>query len=347
MHYRLNAKLYMDLARKEVADFVGADVDNLFLVPNATTALNCVVKSYPFAKGDAILDTTWTYGSVYLLCEDLTTRIRPDVERVKLELTFPCSGPEEIIKKYEETFQKHPNIKMAVIDHITSPSSVVLPIKELVELCHRHGALAVIDGAHSVGQIPLNLTELGADFFTSNLHKWCYCPRGSALLYCAPQHTSWLHPTNTSWHLGGSLDMEFFDLGTRDHVPFYCARNAIQFYKALGGMEKIVGYTTGLAEQAKQLFEKDLGLTHLDIPASMEAPNMKMLKLPPFRDFPYCPENTWKLMEALFGNTKIFGILTPVEGAFYFRYSVQIYNDMDDIRAAADVIKAFMRKHAA
>ncbi|XP_005111184.3 hercynylcysteine sulfoxide lyase [Aplysia californica] len=231
-------------------------------------------------------------------------------------------------------------------DHITCPASVVMPIKELVELCRRYGVLSAIDGAHSVGQIPLDLTELGADFYTSNLYKWCFTPRGSALFYCAPEHT-WLHPLVTSWHLGGSQDMEFFELGTRDLLPFYCARNAIQFYKALGGVEKIVGYTSELAEKARQLFETELGLTHLDMPASMEAPNMKMLKLPPFRDFPCRDENTWSLMEAIFGNTKVFGILSAVEGDFYFRYSVQIYNDMDDIHAAADVLKAFIQKHAA
>ncbi|CAL1535088.1 unnamed protein product [Lymnaea stagnalis] len=343
--FRLNCKYYFDKSRKAVADFIGADVDNLMLVDNATTALNTAVKSYPFKAGDALLDTDQTYGSIHNLCGDFTSRLRPDVERVKVKIEFPIESEDDIIRKYEEIFQKHPNIKVVIIDHITSPSSIVMPVKQLAVLCHSKGALAFIDGAHSIGQVPIDLKDIGADIYTTNVHKWGYAPRGSAVLWFDSKHAGWINPPNTSWYIGDTLENQFFDQGTRDHVPYICARHSLDFYNAIGGIEKIIEYTSDLADQAKELMVKELGFKPLPIPQSLESPNLRLVKLPSFPKYPATEAGMTELQKAIFGGSNVFGILALVNGDIYFRYSVQIYNDIDDFKAFVDLFKKFVYKN--
>ncbi|BFZ05758.1 hypothetical protein BsWGS_08796 [Bradybaena similaris] len=340
--FRITAKYYMDKARQEVADFVGADVKDLLLVSNATTAINNIVKSFPFKPGDALLDTSLTYGEVKNLCADFTSRLRPDVRRIILQLHFPIESADDIIQKYEEILKQNPEIKMVILDHITSPTSIVMPIERIIDICHKHGAVVLVDGAHAIGQISLNMKTIGADVYISNLHKWCFAPRGVAFLWFDSKHVGWIHPSNTSWQVGLSLDKQFFDQGTRDHSPLICARHALQFYMGIGGMDKIVGYTRQLADTAMEIFTSELGLEAIQIPESLQAPNMRLVKLPAFAKFPCTEANTWPLHQALFGGTKVFGLLVCISGAHYLRYSIQIYNDLEDVREVAKVIQDFI-----
>uniref|UniRef100_A0A0B7B5C9 Aminotransferase class V domain-containing protein n=1 Tax=Arion vulgaris TaxID=1028688 RepID=A0A0B7B5C9_9EUPU len=339
--FRLNAKYYVDKTRQTVADFVGADVQNVLLVSNATTAINTVVKCCPFKSGQAILDTSLTYGAVQNLCLDFTSRIRPDVQRVCLQLDFPIESEDYIIQKYKEILEQHPEIKLVILDHITSPTSILMPVKKLVDICHQHGAVVVIDGAHTIGHLPINVKELGADIYTSNLHKWAYAPRGSAFLWYDSKHAGWILPENTSWQMGLALDKQFFDQGTRDHISLICARHALQFYEAIGGMDKIVGYTSDLAKKAKEIFVKEVGLEDV-LPESLEAPGLRSVRFPTLPKFPCSESNVWSLHKALFGNSNVFGIIYAISGAYYLRYSIQIYNDLDDVKAIAKVIKDFL-----
>ncbi|GFR99628.1 cysteine desulfurase [Elysia marginata] len=340
---RLNAKRYYDQARSALAKFVGARVENLQLAVNATQAINCVVRSFPFNSGDGLLNCSYTYGAITNLCEDFTSRIRPDVENIVVQLAFPPTSEDSVVEKYEDILNKHPNIKMAIIDHITSPSSVVMPLKKLVDLCHSRGVKVVVDGAHCLGQMSLNLEEHGAEAYVANAHKWLYTPRGCAILYLSQDSHTWARPPATSWHFTGPLDMQFFDQGTQDHVPFICARHGLEFYEALGGMDRIVGYTRAVAEEAVQLIEREVGLKPAKIPKSMEAPNLRMLEFPPLKAFPYSVENLWKLHRALFGDMSVFGLVVPVDGKFYLRISVQVYTSKEDIAALVQVLKKFFQ----
>ena len=85
----------------------------------------------------------------------------------------------------EQQLSAAPHIKFALLDHITSPTAVVLPIARLCAICRAHGVRVMVDGAHAPGNMlpNLDIPSIGADWYTGNLHKWCFTPKGSAFLW--------------------------------------------------------------------------------------------------------------------------------------------------------------------
>ncbi|KAJ8299890.1 hypothetical protein KUTeg_021409, partial [Tegillarca granosa] len=112
---------------------------------------------------------------------------------------------------------------------------MVLPVKRLTQLCKQYGVLSMIDGAHAPGQLPLNIPDLDADFYTGNFHKWVYTPRGCAILWIKKEHHDWVAPLVTSHNYQRGNFLSFFMQGTRDDTPYICVPEALKFYKDMGG----------------------------------------------------------------------------------------------------------------
>lgn len=153
-------------------DFVGANIENMVFVINATTGMNAAIKSILFKAGDVILATDQTYNAVKKICLQGTSRL----EGVEVTfMTIPIESHEAVVSKYREQLAANKNIKLAVIDHISSAQAIKMPVKELIDLCHEHDVLVAVDGAHAPGQVPLSLEELGADFYTGcyqQIQQW-------------------------------------------------------------------------------------------------------------------------------------------------------------------------------
>lgn len=347
--FRRTAKGYWLDARKAAAEFVGADSEDVVFVSNATTGVNAVLRSLKLQAGDAILATTLTYGSLRNLWVDLEERIYPEgVQCLLMEIKIPILSEDQVVKQYDDFLTSHPNVKFVLIDHITSPSAILMPIAHLIPVCHKHGALVMVDGAHAPGQVQLNLNTLNADMYTGNFHKWVFTPRGSAILWIRRDHHQWVNPNNTSWLKDQSLSDQFFDQGTRDHIPFICAKYGLQFYQAIGGMEKIVEYTSKLATEGRDYLVKELGLTPLSIPPSMESPNLRLLKIPGVPSGYSSKTNkvdVQRLERDIYQNDDIQTIFDLVDGALYLRISVQIYNTMDDFVRLASVLERYLNNN--
>ncbi|ESP01547.1 hypothetical protein LOTGIDRAFT_139590, partial [Lottia gigantea] len=254
--YRKIIQKYWNDSKAALCKFVNVKhTDCMVFVENATTGTSAVLKSLKFLKGDIILGTNLTYQGVKNLVQ-YVGETREGVESRFLEITLPIKTKDDIINLYRDYLKNNKNVKIAVIDYITSPSAILMPVKEIIEVCRQHGVLTLIDGAHSPGQIELNLDELGADFFVGNLHKWLFAPRGCAILYVAKQHTDKIHVLNSSWHLYEGLNAEFINNGTRDHTPFFCAQASLNFFESIGGFEKVYGYNKKLIREGSDYLMK-------------------------------------------------------------------------------------------
>ena len=153
------------------ADFVGAKFDNIVFVQNATIGTNAVLRNLELTEDDAILITNQTFGAVKKLAREVCQSTGSKL--LVLNITYPTVDFEgsvkffidDIVQQFKEVLQKNSTIKLAVVDYIGSSNAVLYPVKELIDLYHQHNVAVFVDGAHAPGQVPLNLEELGADFF--------------------------------------------------------------------------------------------------------------------------------------------------------------------------------------
>ena len=263
-------------ARLAVAEYVGSDPDNLVFVTNATSAVNTVVKHLKLGPEDMILCTSHTYNACNKAVDSAVRRADADI--ITIDISLPIRSEQDIVDQMVETCRRNVGVRLAVIDHISSPSALVFPVAEITRRLQQLGVLVLIDGAHAPGQLDLQLDQLGADFYTGNLHKWCFAPKGSAFLWVAPAHRSSLEPLVTSHLYGGSLQDQFYMQGTMDHTAYIAAKTGIEFYDSLGGREALDAYTRPLLDWAQQMLSLALGSSILPVPASMVAPFMRVLR---------------------------------------------------------------------
>jgi len=163
----------LDESRAAMAEFLGVPVDEVVFVPNATTAINVVLRSLKFEKGDVILHLSSVYGSVEKTIEYL--RETTKVDRISLPVQYPIDD-EALVSSFQQAIRGAKsegfNVRIASFDTISSLPGVRVPWERLVGVCRAEGVLSMIDGAHGIGQTELDLPNVTPDFFTSNCHKY-------------------------------------------------------------------------------------------------------------------------------------------------------------------------------
>lgn len=147
-----------------VSELVGSSTDNLTFVLNATAGVITALRSVKFSPNDGILINNLTYPSMRYAAQEIAEETGCKV--YSIEFTFPIHNSEEVVEKYRQMFDEHPNIKFAIIDYIISSTAMLMPVKPIIELAKERDVISFIDGAHTPGQLELRLDELGCDYFT-------------------------------------------------------------------------------------------------------------------------------------------------------------------------------------
>ena len=204
----------IDEARTALAAYVGAGEANLTFAPNASTALNTVIRSLRLGPGDEVLMGDAEYGGMEILWEFIVAR----------------TGARLVRRPFAE-LEPGPRTRVVFCSHIEWISGRVNDLRPLVAAARDAGALSVVDGAHAPGQIPLALDELGADVYAGNCHKWLCAPKGSGFLYARPDVQPLIDPLVISWDFGDGN--AFHQLhrwqGTRDPSAYLAVPDAIRF----------------------------------------------------------------------------------------------------------------------
>nr|XP_022290925.1 uncharacterized protein LOC111102466 isoform X1 [Crassostrea virginica]XP_022290926.1 uncharacterized protein LOC111102466 isoform X1 [Crassostrea virginica] len=231
-----------------------------------------------------------------------------------------------------------PKIRLVLLDHISSPSALVLPLREMIAECRKRRVLVMVDGAHAVGQLRLNLEDLGADFYFGSCSKWLYTPRGCAVLWVAEEHQKWCTPLIISLKHRTGFHSEFRCQGTRDNVPYLAVPEAIQFLEDIGGLEKVHAYTEMLLGKACRILWERLGAKPVKIPESIEAPNIRLIQLPVFPGYPVTYEGARRLNLDLLEHHKVVCLICAIQDHFYLRLSANVYNEVSDFVKLADAL---------
>lgn len=267
----------LDIARQALSKFLGADPGDLVFVPNATAGVNAVLRSLNFEPDDELLVTNHTYAACRKTIDFVAARTGARV--VVANLPFPCRHDEEIIDAI--TRQVSRRTRLALMDHVTSPTALILPVARLVSDLRARGIDTLVDGAHAPGMVPIGLSDLGAAYYTGNAHKWLCAPKGAAFLHVRRDRQAPLHPTVISHGYSAGFHAEFDWIGTFDPTPWLCIPESLRFIGSLlpAGWPQVMAANRALALQARALLLESTG-AQAPCPEAMIG-SMASITLPP------------------------------------------------------------------
>ena len=229
-------------ARASLADLVGAQPEQLAFVPSTTYGLNELLQRLPLLdsqlpEGSEILLPSHAYNATINL-----VRFAAQQWGWRLGLVpLPChpQASAQVVEAFAQAWS--PTTRLLVLDHITSPSALVLPLRELIALAHSRGGRVIVDGAHAPGLLPLQLDALQADAYVGNLHKWLCCPRGSAFLWVSERWRDRLRPLVISHGAnapGNRFRLEHDWIGTADPTPWLALPEALRVLQRQTSVER-------------------------------------------------------------------------------------------------------------
>ena len=183
------------VARERLATFLNAAAEDIAFTTNVTVSLNMVVNGLAWKRGDQILASDQEYGAIDNCLHNAEREWGVEVRRASIPI--PPSGPDDILNAFAAGLTDR--TRLVVCSHIATRTGLIAPIRELANLAHEHGAMIAVDGAHGPGMIPLDLTELGCDFYGGNCHKWLCAPKGTGFLHVAPEVQDRLRHVLVGW----------------------------------------------------------------------------------------------------------------------------------------------------
>jgi len=217
-------------AAASVARFVGTEPSRLGFTVNATEGINAVLRSIQWNAGDEVVLLDQAYGAVRKSLLRLEHEFGIVVREALVPL--PVRSPSDFIRAVDAATSSR--TRLVLIDHVTSPTALLVPVEEIVRRAKARGAATLVDGAHAPGSIALSIDAIGADAYAANLHKWCCAPKGAAILVVSEAWRARVHPLATSHDYGRDFTAEFDWQGTRDPTAWLAAPAALRFFARLG-----------------------------------------------------------------------------------------------------------------
>jgi isopenicillin-N epimerase len=220
-------------ARQILANYLHVHADDLVYIPNVTFGVNMVARSLTLGPGDEVLASDHAYGACDRTLEFVCNKTGASYQRQPISV--PVASPDAAVEQFWQGVT--PRTRVIFLSHITSPTALRLPVEAICRRAREAGILTLIDGAHAVGQIPLDVETIGADFYTGNCHKWLLSPKGSAFLHVRRDKQDLIEPLVVSWGWKGdsvfTTGAAFPDslqwMGTQDPAAYLSVPSAIQF----------------------------------------------------------------------------------------------------------------------
>jgi isopenicillin-N epimerase len=299
----------VDESRGALAGLIGADPADLVFVSNATAGVNTVLRSLEFRPGDEILVTPHDYNACRNVVRYVAGRTGAAVAEVALPL--PVTSPEQVVDAVLGRVTAR--TRLAMLDHITSPTALVFPIERLVRELDRRGIDTLVDGAHGPGMLPLNLDRIGAAYYTGNCHKWLCAPKVAGFLHVRRDRQRDIQPPVVShgWNRPrpsySPLQDRFDWPGTLDPTPWICVGECIRFLSGLmpGGLQALIERNHRLAIWAQRFLCERFGFVPVGVESMLGS--MAAMQLPddPTPAAQCTPDDEWRLNNELFARFKV------------------------------------------
>ncbi|MDX1584730.1 MAG: aminotransferase class V-fold PLP-dependent enzyme, partial [Thermoanaerobaculia bacterium] len=333
----------LDAVRELTGRFVGADPDGLVFAPNATTGINAVLRSLKVEPGDELLTTTHEYNASRNTLVFVAERSNAKV--VDVEIPFPAESEEECLDRILAAVTDRTTY--ALLDHVTSPTALVFPMERIVRELKDRGVETLVDGAHAFGMLPLDLSAIGAAFYTANAHKWICAPKGSAFLWVREDWRDRVRPAvishgaNSARSDRSRLHLEFDWTGTFDPSAWLSLPATIDAMASMheGGWPGVMSRNRSLALEGRSILCEALRIE----PPAPDSMIGAIASVP-------LPQGTqMELKTALYGDPLQDGLRErhsievpiapwPAPPNRVLRISAQLYNERSDYEALAEAL---------
>jgi isopenicillin-N epimerase len=323
-------------ARIKLGAFVNAHADDLVFVPNITYGMNIVVNSLRFEKDDEILTTDHEYGAINNTWEYHLGR--NGGKMVYAPIPIPMTTEAAFVEHFWSYVT--PKTKAISISHITSATAMIFPLKEICRRARAAGIITVIDGAHVPGHIDLDLTDLDADYYAANCHKWLCAPKGAGFLHSRRDMQARLEPLVVSWNLSRHYDDMpryvnlFTNVGTNDPAPWLAVPAAIEFQRK-HNWPAVRAACHALGSQTRRRIAELTGLPPVSDESQQWWNQMALCPVPTDERIDY--NRLWNE----------FSIEVPVvawNGHTFLRVAVQAYNTPTDMDRLIEAVKVLIKK---
>tara|TARA_Y100000766_G_scaffold176932_1_gene151927 strand:+ start:431 stop:1612 length:1182 start_codon:yes stop_codon:yes gene_type:complete len=329
-------------SREALGTFLSCSPNDLAFVTNATSGVNTILRSLHFEQGDEILVPNHAYQACRNSIDFVAQRSGATV--VVVSIPFPIDGPQTVIDVMKSA--RTERTKLVMIDTVTSPTGLRMPFEELTSFFEDQGVEVLLDAAHGIGMIPLDLETLGASYVTSNCHKWLCAPKGTAFLYVREDKQNKIQPLTIShghtFPLGNTTRFrhEFDWTGTQD-ISGWCALPAVIEGMAKlvdGGWGAIMQHNHDLALQGRDILCERLGIEQ-PCPDEMIA-CISTIRLPgeiPSKEKMHEPDPLHHILSEKY-NIQVPVWSWPSPAGRYLRISAQLYNSIEQYEQLAEAL---------
>lgn len=249
----------LDEFRTELAEYLGCKKDEVAMAHNATEALSTIAAGIDLKAGDEVVMTDQEHPSGRSGWQVRQARHGITVREVKLPL--PPKSAEQLADVMISAIG--PRTRVIFFSGITSPTGLLMPIREICEAARAKGVISVVDGAHMHGQVDVKISQLGCDYFAGSPHKWMFAPAGSGFLYVREENLERLWPTivTAGWDNKNIKAARYQMMGTNNRAIFEGMIAGLRFAKSVGP-ERIYTRTHQLA---RSVYEKARAVPYLNL----------------------------------------------------------------------------------
>jgi isopenicillin-N epimerase len=324
-------------ARKVLGSYINAPADDLVFIPNATFGANIIARSLHLTHGDAVLSTNHEYGACDYAWEFACQKTGSNYIRQPIPL--PVHDEEEIVEQFLKGITQ--STKVMYLSHITSPTALRLPVKQICQRAKEKGIFTVIDAAHSPGQIPVDLQDLGADVVFGNCHKWMLSPKGAGFLFVRREIQHMIEPLIVSWGYHATDEIatgsQFIDYlqwtGTHDPSAYLSVSAAIQFMQE-NDWDKVQQECHGLL---RNTIERICELVEMESLYPLDSDFYAQMGIAPLPN-----SDLGLLKRRLYDEYKVEAPLIQWENRQFIRVSVQGYNTEEDIDILVSALEVLL-----
>lgn len=222
----------MPAIRQKIAQLINADAASIALTDNVTNSMSYIAMGLELKRGDEVLTSNQEHGggrSAWIVREK-----REGIKYRELSIPKPIRNNDEVISIIRNGFA--PETKVLMLSHMITGSGAILPVKEICAEARRRGILTVLDGAQSIGQIRVDVTDIGCDAYVGCFHKWMGAPPGTGFMWVRPEllKTLWTTVSSYQWNNHEDEGFRFTQRGTGNYSVMLGMDAAIDFHNEIG-----------------------------------------------------------------------------------------------------------------